>query len=436
MSDEDTLSIVFKVDSRLGDLINGESASKVLEEVFQIVLSQATSEQETTNLTTMISLLLYSTYCLKEENLDEPISIDNVSFLNDHVSVKKSVSDFLKKMVQPNISQSDYQFIRYINDGIYSYTNKDFTKANEEFGKALIIHSTHFVPRYFLTLISIWEEDFQQASKWYPTELYSEKFTVLPKIFGSEEFDVGLDPHELLDEFIVSVNNLTSIIANQTTKYFPFTNSLDEIESYIQIEGISNIITPAMYLKIKEFDVKSESALLEEYPDNFKIKKIGSVCKFLLTGEWIWKNHEQVLAEPSAFQGIDLTYLVASYFKAVELLLCKRVGYISKGVHLQKLNCDIGDITYYAKSTMGNYNWFIKNYRPNHSRNYYPNYDYRKDPIGTRGYRYKFCDISNEWASNCRNALQHKDYEDDIKSIEIIRDKSLKLIVEIMTNLK
>lgn len=257
-----------------------------------------------------------------------------------------------------------------------------------------------------------------------------------------------VDIDQRIVELDLIVADSISKIASEKINEFPFMYPYDEtdLEKHIIDDFFKGNISA--YNRLMEFDTKSDKYIKDKFSVNSysskEIKKIGTVKQFLFTAEWIWRNSEFIRNNQPKFAGIDMSYQVASYFKAIELLLCKKVGIISEtckyivnksNQYIPNEKKVIGNASFYLKSTLGDYHFFIKSYVLIQDK--YPNaYPSEKDPIRDNLNRQSFVEECITWTNKHRNALQHRDSANDGEHVYLIREASKNLINSIITHLK
>lgn len=232
---------------------------------------------------------------------------------------------------------------------------------------------------------------------------------------NNEEIDIKLS--EFIDELLKSIR----------TRYI----NLTYIEKKDKVkETLLKYMKQESYDELLEFDKYSDNEL--KLSNKFtgdklnEISKIGTIFECLETAEYIWDTFHNVLQD---IEALDYTFLVANYFKAVELLLCKRIGISCKGAIIKydyNNPIVVGDYKYYTITTLGNYNKFIKEEHFNNDRHLY-------DPLKLEKVKDRkvFSKHLWEWTKECRNAYQHKDNIRNRDKANLIRKKSYELLAEI-----
>lgn len=179
-----------------------------------------------------------------------------------------------------------------------------------------------------------------------------------------------------------------------------------------------------IYDSIRRFDRESHHRMLEKYPKDDRIQNIGTVMDFLRTGEWVWQRYKDILIYQNPHH-IDLTFLVACHFKAVEIYVCKKLASLCEGDCLvydkktKKFGKPIGTIEYYTDSTLGEYLHYIKNNRNKNLFNDKVNFAEKENLIAS----------FEKWKDECRNAYQHKDILPAIETVKSIRNRTRTLFI-------
>jgi len=259
-----------------------------------------------------------------------------------------------------------------------------------------------------------------------------------------------IDVETSVEELDYKINEELTNIVNKKIRENPFAfdyNNEELEKGIIQklFDGNRRIYDDLIAFDIKSTEYIFNKVVFQSSHEREEFEKFGSIKEFLFTAEWLWQNNEYVRKNSNKFPGIDMSYQVASYFKVVEILLCKKLGVISDGCRYiyrnknKELKPDrnkvIGNLAYYQKSTMGLYYNFIKDYKDIKvsSPDFYPS---SKDPIinpQKRSYIVREC---KKWTEKYRNVLSHKGKVNKDEYVNTIRETTKSLIVIIMKELK
>lgn len=161
-----------------------------------------------------------------------------------------------------------------------------------------------------------------------------------------------------------------------------------------------------------------------------KIKKYSEVVTILKSGEWFWKQNINIVFEINSKEIMDLTNLVVSHFKSVEVFLFEKILELGESKILTRYKGDVGinvnkeNINAIKKATIGNYNMFIKN-----------NWSCVMKSENQNDANRLFNQIMR-WTNNVRNSKLHKNIVDSQEMVEELRDKTKDLLILLTQELK
>lgn len=217
------------------------------------------------------------------------------------------------------------------------------------------------------------------------------------------------DFKQYVDARFVTYNQLEGILS----KRFP---NWDKRTQYIE-----KLLSPDLYKKFCEFDERTDQSLKKQFTDR-DIQEMAKIVDVWATGEWIYHQYEELMEQSEQLAGIDASFIVVSYFKALEITLAKKIGELSKGEYLLHFNRKqskafplrafddsllvIGTDLKFYKETIGKYNQFLKYYQ----RNYYHKYKKDLDPVKAQyqSIREQLSDECRGFTNKHRNKCSHK----------------------------
>ena len=144
---------------------------------------------------------------------------------------------------------------------------------------------------------------------------------------------------------------------------------------------LKNEINKATYEALIQLDTLSKE-LIENSQDKRNYPKMSNVLELISTSEWLYMHFKPAFEKKKHSEeeiGFDSTFVVLSYFKALELFLAKKLSISSHGVPAlyhdfsedkltaMRNNVRVGDSRFYRK-TFSAYYTFIEFYHPKEKR--------------------------------------------------------------------
>lgn len=206
-------------------------------------------------------------------------------------------------------------------------------------------------------------------------------------------------------------------------------------------EYIREAVSSNLFEKLRDFDEVTDKQLKERFQLVEDIQDMGKVLDEWGTGEWLYHHFEEVFNSKEKLEGFDASFIVVSYFKAVEILLAKKLGFLSQGERLLKKEWDkkerknrivpmysqvIGEETFFTTQTLGSYNTFIWLYSQ------YQQYKPEKDPLKTehRDSRSEITSKCHQFVQEHRNKCSHKSLL-SIDEVKEVRTQFTSLMMEL-----
>ena len=194
------------------------------------------------------------------------------------------------------------------------------------------------------------------------------------------------------------------------TNLFNTDNEYDYIVKFFQDERIAkNII---------KFDKESDRKIKAKFKDKEEIANINNISNAICSSEYMFTlfNKAGQIELPEEINSIDKknetfifdsTLIVADYFKAIELYLCKKIymKYPNEKIQRKGTAIKVGDENFFTKTMLGDYINLLKNNKIDNET----------------------VKLLNKWKKESRNAYLHKDYLKNKEKVIEIRKKTREL---------
>ncbi|GAA0292449.1 hypothetical protein GGQ92_002656 [Gracilibacillus halotolerans] len=212
---------------------------------------------------------------------------------------------------------------------------------------------------------------------------------------------------------------------------------------------LKNEINKATYEELVQLD-REAKALIANSEDKKTYPKVSNVLGLISTSEWLYMHFKPAFEKQEKDSeneiGFDSTFVVLSYFKALELFLAKKLSVSSHGVpalyykyYKRKLEAlddiRVGDSSFYKQSFSAYYT-FIEFYHPNEKRlpeKYQSNKAPLKPEFINEGKQLK--DKIKRFVDRHRNKYLHKSAM-PVRDVKKVRDDFHALIEELTRKLR
>lgn len=194
-------------------------------------------------------------------------------------------------------------------------------------------------------------------------------------------------------------------------------NEYDYILNFFENKELTN--------KIIKFDEYTDKEIKKQYRNRREIADINKISNAICSSEYMYtlfnKAGEIEFEKTFDINGnnnkyenfiFDSTLIVADYFKAIELYLCKKIytKYAGEKIVINSNKIiTIGEEKYFTRTMLGDYIKILEN----------------------KNIDENVINLLKKWKKESRNAYMHKDYLKDKKKVGIIRKKTKELFIEL-----